>query len=608
MSLALVSTPALSATPVQAPPAEYAAYFAAVREADTITDPLQRCLAYPDLPANTWAPRIAKARCMMFLTPPRYMLDDIENKLTQANGAAMLDADFNALLLAHYKTPALREQISNAFQVFHDRDHDRAEHIARAWLSAAPDSPFAHTALGRVLEVRGWAARGTKFAKDTPAEDLQKMGTYFADAAKEYAAAMQASPKLLPACLGLMAIGRQSSDEIQAYATKMCLEADPASFSVVDEMMTAAEPRWGGSDAAMQAVSAYAKSKIAKNPVLELFAFNDQLYEIERMDDLDAQAIAVLEPAAHKVPNAGFFRFVGGAYLRNNDNWRALVYLSQALRFSPSYAQESRFRALALRRLGENQWARADAERAVALAPDKGLALLQLGNILRKIDGPSAATPYFKRAITDQETREEAYNNYCGALLDAKQFDEAQKCIDDLLAIYPKNPEGWRQRLYLIGFDAPGSKQAMERFIALNDPKRWSYHTEAVKAVRLVKAGMEGTASPSELFDARALRAKALERSVLGRPYFEILKSSKNNQLESAVAACQPAIKAIQNLQFVAVMDIQADGSLKNIDVRPNNAWTSCMAKHAQTTWKLPPPPKLADALSFPLIYEVNVN
>ena len=62
MSLALSFVPAGALAAAKQPPAEYAAYVAAVRKADAITDPLQRCLAYPDLPGNTWMPGAAKAR------------------------------------------------------------------------------------------------------------------------------------------------------------------------------------------------------------------------------------------------------------------------------------------------------------------------------------------------------------------------------------------------------------------------------------------------------------------------------------------------------------------------------------------------------------------
>jgi tetratricopeptide (TPR) repeat protein len=606
--LALLVGSSHAAAPTAKPPSEYATYFAAVRKADAIADPLQRCLNYPDLPGNTWAPGIAKARCTMFLTPPRHTLDEIGEILAQPNGSRILGTDFDALLQAHYADPAQREQITVSLLVFANTDRDKAERISRQWLAAAPQSPYARTALGLVLANRGWSARGTKLANETPAENLKKMNAYFLDATKEYNAAMEASPKLLLACQGLMEIGRQSSDKLQNYATEKCLKTDPNSFFVIDEMMNGAEPRWGGSDAAMRSVSSYAQARAAENPVLGLFAFHHAFYAIEQMDDSDAESLSVLEPASLRVPNSGYLRMVGGAYLRKSDPWKALVFLSQALRFSPDYAQESRFRALALRRVGETQWARADAERSVALDPDNGLALQQLGEILRELDGPAAGAPYFKRAIADERTREYAYNNYCGTLLDAQQLEEAGKCLDSLLIAFPENPEGWRQRLYLIGYDAPESKHAMERFIALNDPKRWSYHVDDVRRVRLVQAAMEHSGTTEEKFDARAIRAKALERTVIGRSYFQQLTSSPSDDLGKALKACRSSMTPADKPQFAAVMDVATNGSLANVEVRPTTAWTTCFAKYATTSWKLPPPPKLASSLAYPLIYEVRLK
>lgn len=606
LALGLFSAHAVAAG--KQPPAEYADYVAAVRKADAITDPLQRCLAYPDLPGNTWAPGVAKARCTMFLTPAPYSLDAIDKVLAQPGGAATLDVAFGALLDAHFSVPAQREHIAIALGVFQDKDRDRAERVARAWLAAAPDSPFAHTALGHALARRGWDARGTEYARNTPDEQLEKMTAYFVDAAKEYSTAMEANAKLFPACEGLMAIGRQSSDDVQAFATKRCLEADPSSFYVIEELMTAAEPRWGGSDGAMRAVSAYARTRLADNPVLAVFAFNHALYEIERMEDGDAQAIAVLEPAAQQVPNAAYLRRVGGAYLRKDDNWKALAYLSQALRFSPDYAQESRFRAIVLWELGESKWARADAERAVALEPKNGHAQQLLGKIVRELDGPAAALPYFQRALEDSKTREFAFNDYCGSLIDAKRPDDAGKCIDDLLAAYPGNPEGWRQRLYVIGYDAPGSMEAMERFVALHDPKRWSYHAAAADNVRKVLAAKNGTASPSDLFDARLVRAQALERSASGRAYMERVAPGSKVLVEQALGACRSAMKPDTPMEFTAVMDVQPNGTLANIAMRPVNAWTSCFAKRIETTWKLPPPPEGSGTSGYPFFYGIRMK
>lgn len=608
MSLALSFVPAGALAAAKQPPAEYAAYVAAVRKADAITDPLQRCLAYPDLPGNTWMPGAAKARCTMFLTPVRYSLDDIDAKLKQAGGAAELEAAFAELLDAHFKEPAKREQISLALMVFRDADFDKAERIARAWRAAAPKSAFARVALGHVLAGRGWNARGTDYAQKTPAENLKRMSGYFVEAAKEYTVALEGTSRLLPACEGLMAIGRQSSDELQTHASERCLYIDPTSYYVVDELMNAAEPRWGGSEEAMKNVAAYAQEKAAVNPVLSVFAFHPAYYAIERLDDGDDEAIKVLAPAALQVPNAGYLRRAGGAYLRKDDYWKALAYLSQALRFMPGYGQESRFRALVLRQLGESKWARADAERAATLDPANGYAHQLLGNIVRDLDGPAAAAPHFKRAMDDAKTREYAFNDYCGSLIDSKRLDEAGKCIDELLAAFPANPEGWRQRLVLIGFDAPGSMEAMERFVALNNPKRWSYHANAAEGVRKILAARKSTASPADVFASRVLRAEALERTAAGRDYFERIKSQTPRVMEGALTACQSAQKPGIPRKFTAVMDAQADGRVANVVVQPVNAWTACIAKQASTTWKLPPPPEGGGEAGYPMVLSMQIK
>ena|SRR6478672_1189528 len=609
MSLALSLVPASAYAAAKQPPAEYAAYVAAMRKADAITDPLQRCLAYPDLPGNTWPAGAAKARCTMFLTPARYSLDAIDATLKKPGGAAELETAFAALLEAHFKEPAQREQISIALMVFRDADLEKAERIARAWRAAAPDSAFARVALGHVLARRGWNARGTDYVGKTPAENLKKMSGYFVDAAKEYMAALEGTSRLLPACEGLMAIGRQSSDDLQTYATERCLYIDPTSYYVVDELMTAAEPRWGGSEQAMKSVAAYAQEKAAINPVLSVFASHAAYYEIERMDDGDEQAIAVLAPAALQVPNAAYLREAGGAYLRKGDDWKALAFLSQALRFMPGYAQESRFRALVLRRLGESKWARADAERAATLDPANGHAHQQLGNIVREFDGPAAALPHFKRAMDDARTREYAFNDYCGSLIDARRLDEAGKCVDDLLVAYPANPEGWRQRLIVIGFDAPGSLEAMERFLALHDPKGWSSHAKFAEGVRKVLAVRKGTASPADLFESRVMRAELLERSAAGRKYFERIRSETPNFMNATMSTCQSAQKPGIPMKFTAVMDAQANGRVANVVVQPVNAWTTCIAKQAGASWKLPPPPTEGSGeAGYPMVIGMEIK
>ncbi len=588
------------------PPKELTAYVAAMRKADEIKDPVQRCLAYPDLPGSAWAPALVKARCEQFLTPAPFTLEQIDRLLDGQTGAASLAASFREMQDAPQDDPGKRERVYRALSIFSQDRYDLAERVARKWLAADRDSAFAMTALGNALADRGWNARGAELIKDTSEEKLERMTQFFTQAAEQYLLALQKDPKLQTACLGLMRIGRQSSDQLQAFSTDKCLAIDPVSYYVLDEMMTAAEPRWGGSDAAMRGVAAYAQARVDRNVLLSLFAYHHAFYEIDRGEDTDRQALEVLEPAARQVPNVGYLRLVGGAYLRKGDYWASLSYLSQALRFSPALAQESRFRALNLMRLGETRWARADAERAVQLDPSNGHASQQLGKILRQLDGPLAAAPHFRNAMADGKTREDAYNDYCAVLLDARNIEEARACIDGMLAEYPRNPEAWRQRLYLIGFMAPQSREALERFLELKDPTLWSYHAKAAESLAPVYKALYGQPAANDAFEQRVHLANAEESTLTGKDYFEKIKRSGSRQIGDALTASNPAATPA-NFAFTMVFDVQADGSVRHLDMRPDNASTKCLLKRA-ASWKMPIPPPVVGPNGYPMVIQVGMG
>ena len=595
LALGLVSAPALAAG--KTPPPEYAAYVAAVRKADALQDPLQRCLAYPDLPGNTWAAGAAKARCTTFLTPAIFTLDTLESALAQPDGAKAVDAKFRAVLDAQQRDQ--RDQIFTALSIFKSSARaDDAERIARSWRKASPDSPFAMTALGHVLAGRGWNARGEKYIRDTPEEDVRRMEAYFADALVQYADALKAEPKLLPACEGAMAIGRQSSEALEMVATKKCMDADPVSFYVVEEMLQAAEPRWGGSLAQMRNVAAFAQAHVQDNPVLAMLTVDHIGYEADRADD-DARNIAELEPATLLAPQAGYLRKVGGAYLRKNDDWKAFVYLSQALRFMPDYAQESRYRAFALYRLGEPAWARADAERALALDPDNAYTHRVLADILRDTVGGAAARPHYELAMREPRLRENAFIESCATLVNAKD-KEAAACVDKLLKEYPDNGEAWHLQLMVLGPTGPGAAEAMKRFLATQDPEHWPSHKRVAEQVKPMLAALEG----GNDFDARAARATMLERSPEGRDFLGRYIPAVQAALTQAIQACfTPGAKE----KFTAVMDVLADGSIGNVAVSPVNARTSCYAGRAAKI-KGPSPPDSFAGKGFPMAIQTTLR
>src|SRR5690606_37708877 len=191
-------------------PAELEGYFAAALKAEQLADPVERCLAYPDLPGNQWPEGAAAAYCRMIARPKALALDELEQLLDQPDGAAAIDARLSALLEAHYQDPAQRDRIHEFFFQF-DRS-ERSGEIAARWLRAAPRSPYAQTALGHHRVKLGWEARGGAYAPDTSAQQIKRMRQHFLAAIPLLNEALASEPRLAAACVELAGMGRMLSD------------------------------------------------------------------------------------------------------------------------------------------------------------------------------------------------------------------------------------------------------------------------------------------------------------------------------------------------------------------------------------------------------------
>ncbi|TWI04620.1 hypothetical protein IP90_00753 [Luteimonas cucumeris] len=464
------------------PPAEWAGYFAEVRKADEkFTDLEQRCLAYPDLPGAEWPEGAGKGRCALLRSPP-YTLSQMETLLDQPGGATQLDQRFASLLEAHYLDPAQRDQIFIAYHVFDASS--QAERVAARWLTASPKSIHAKMASGKVLARQGWRARGGQYVRDTPGAKLLKMEEYFLHAASLLSEVLGEDARMLPACVELAAIGRVSSEELQQGATAACLQADPISYFVVEEMASAAEPKWGGSQEAMRAVAAYAAAHAKKNPMLYILTTQGIAYEADNSSDW-GKKLADMLPATKLSPNANFLREVGTAYVTMNEDWKALVYLSQALRFSPHYAQQARLRASLLIDLGYPEWALADARRAVQVAPSDGHAQFVFALALLDTDGEAAARPHFLLAMGDPATREAAYPNYCRSFLYLHEYEKADICTSELTEEFPLNGEAWNLRAWSLDERKdPRFMHAVEQFLKYKDLQRWPNQARVAAALQ----------------------------------------------------------------------------------------------------------------------------
>jgi len=475
--------PAASA-PIK-PPTPFQEHLLQVRaiEAEALDDEA-RCRVYPDLPGSEWPAGAGKARCLL-LRAPILSLDEIETQLGTSKGAADLDRRFKALMQAHYDDPAQREQIFIAYTIFNA--DPKAERVARRWLEQSPDSAFARMALGDVYARQGWKARGTRWASETPDAQIERMGSLFQRAVPLLAEALEKEARLSPACEQLAAIGRMSSDQLQRWAMGECLKVDAQSYFVLEEVMTQAEPRWGGSPEAMRAAAALIAARAQQHPVLLTLTAVPIGYEADLADEWSG-IVPDTVAASLKAPNAGYMARAGRGMYAQGDRWRGLAYVSQALRFHPEDDDELALRAEILLELGDAEWALRDAQRAAAVSPSDGDRQYLLARVTRRALGEQQARAPLLLAMEDADMRERAYELYCQTYSMSGELAGAEACTQSLVAEFPRNAEGWRMMAWVRGVqDDPAQAVAVEQFLKHHDLDRWPHQARDVERYRRLK-------------------------------------------------------------------------------------------------------------------------
>jgi tetratricopeptide (TPR) repeat protein len=287
----------------------------------------------PTCPATIGPVGTAQALCAL-LRKPALGVEGVDHLLATPRGAAKLEAQYDALLKAHYQDPAQRDQIFVALNTFDDSS--RARQVAERWVAQAPDSAYANAALGQAYASAGWEARGGLMAAKTSEQQFAEMTRLFKLAVPAYAKALQLNPRLSVACAGLIHIGKQSSDEIQQAALSHCLQVDPDSYYVVRALVSVSEPRWHGTMDTLRQAVAYAQARVDRSPALGAFLGRYVGYPAAMQQNYSTAMLEVNKQAVRLGPDA--YRLVDAGYglFADDKPWEALGYLSQATRFDPS--------------------------------------------------------------------------------------------------------------------------------------------------------------------------------------------------------------------------------------------------------------------------------
>ena len=456
---------------VSTPPAELADYFEQVRKAEAIKDPAQRCLAYPDLPGNKWPEGAAAARCAYLGQEVGFSLEDLRAILYEADGAARLEAQMQALLEAHYSEPQQRDRIFKVFGRFDDGVAAGA--VAVAWLRKAPRSPFAMTAMGTHRAKQGWKARGGAWAANTSAPQLQRMNQEFSGAVPLLAEALELEPRLTPACLELTGIGRMSSDRLQQHSLARCLQVDPLSYALVWEWMRSAMPKWGGSLEDMAVVAAYARKHGPQNPMLYSLLSEPPGYPAKEAKTY-AEGKAGFVAASRAGPGAAMLRDAGHAFRAEyKEPWLAAMYWSQALRFWPDSTALLSARGDLMYVLGQFELALDDLLPAIKASP-KDMALhYTAGASLLMLDRLAQARPHLQRALKLEGFETAALERYCYTFIGSPGDTgsrQARDCTATLVKLAPTHASYWAWRYQaLVAAQDEGWPAAAAKFIRYAD-------------------------------------------------------------------------------------------------------------------------------------------
>ncbi len=391
-------------------PEPWRAYLIKARAAERIDDPLQRCLAYPDLPGNQWPAGHAEAHCR-FHAIQVISLEEIDGYL-QRGKVSRLERRMNAYLAKHFSKKNFGEDIHFVFDQF--GASEEADRISARWLELAPRSAYAQLARGEYYRSMAWKSRGGNWASETPRDNMRRMGEYVEQALPYLRKAADLKPRLLPAYEAMLDIGLfDSRPQLKQEAIQQAARLDPACQHMAKQRMRTMQPRWSGNYTEMLSFAAELSKYVASRPMLATemaepygdrgrMLVGEKEYTREAADILDVairigSAESHLNDAAQVALNLP--RDEGG-----RDRWKVLSLLLQESRFKPVDAWASRQIAELLIRW-EPEWSLRHSMRAVELVPESKRGHYLLAAAYNKTGQIDAAERHYILAAEDETRR-----------------------------------------------------------------------------------------------------------------------------------------------------------------------------------------------------------
>jgi tetratricopeptide (TPR) repeat protein len=395
---------------------EWRPYLVQARMAERIADPLQRCLAFPDIPGNDWPKGHAAAHCRHHFAIRRPTIDDIAGQVERGE-VGKLDALFDESLERHFSEEHFSDDIHDTFNYLLSSDvyAERVGPLTEAWLRQAPESAYANLARASYLRGAAGRARGGKYAFETPPENMRRMSELVEESLPYFERAVAINPRLVAAYTGMMDVARMDSRAgLEARARRAAEALDPACPELANQTMVSLQPRWGGSAEQMQQYADVLAGYVARRPHLAIHLAQPLADRGDRMMELQPvprEAFEILRAASALGSDEGVMRQTAAAaheVLQGRDvDATRLVYLLQEARFRDvdAWASTTIGRMLSS---AEPQWSLKYSMRALELEPDRARARVAAGMAYRSMALHDEAQRQFEMAMHDTAVRQES--------------------------------------------------------------------------------------------------------------------------------------------------------------------------------------------------------
>lgn len=409
-------------------------YLRRAKEADRLTDPLARCLAFPDFPGNQWPKGLAAAHCELNFGK-RVQVDDIQQALDR-NELKLLDARFAADLARHFSESDFSEAIHGDFDAFDGLA--RSDVLSKAWVEKAPESAFAQAARGEHFRRAENILRAGRFVSDISNEEFKQLAILATQALEHFERALRLEPRLIEAYVGMINAARvDSRDGVVQDAIQRGRALDPACALLADQTMVTLTPQWGGSYEQMDAYGKELASHLARRPLLATKIEWPKVHLAESLRDDDKATAARFAAEAARVSTEPA-AFINLAVARREEptahTLEAAAYAVAASRFKPADVGNAGVRGeLLLTRAHDPQWALSALEFAERRGTKDGAVHFYLGDTYRALQRPEDARRQYTLAMADEDSRGGAMQRLAEMVT-----ADAPKDIDPAKAIGPE--------------------------------------------------------------------------------------------------------------------------------------------------------------------------